>query len=76
MEATMELDSMVGEIGLVAGKIWACLKEEAEEVSFSDLKAELGETPAMVQLAVGWLAREGKVEIRKQGAGYRVRLTD
>jgi len=64
---------MTGKIGYVAGDIFKYLTKTGE-ASLNDIKNDLKQTPAMVQLGVGWLAREGKVEIKKKGAGYQVRL--
>jgi len=64
---------IVGQIGYVAGDIYGYLVR-TREASLNDIKKELGQTPAMVQLGVGWLAREGKIEVNKKGAGYQVRL--
>ena len=61
-------------VGFIAGDIFAHLYKHGE-ASLNDLKGELKETPAMLQMAVGWLAREDKVVISKKGAGYMIRLT-
>ena len=61
------------QIGLTAGEVYHHL-DQHEEASLNDLKKHLKRTPAMIQMAVGWLAREGKVQLSKKGAGYLVRL--
>jgi hypothetical protein len=60
-------------VGFIAGDIFAYLYKSGE-ASLNDLKTELNQTPAMLQMAVGWLAREDKVQITKKGAGFLIRL--
>ena len=52
-------------IGLNAGKIWRILNEKGE-LSMFDLCRELGLTFEDVALAIGWLARENKILLRKK----------
>jgi len=60
-------------VGFIAGDIFAHLYKKGE-ASFNDLKSELKLTPAMLGMAVGWLARENKIQITKKGAGYLLKL--
>ena len=60
-------------VGFVAGDIYRRLNSQGE-ASLNDLRRDLNLTPAMLQMGVGWLAREDKVEIAKRGAGYVIRL--
>ncbi len=64
---------MTGQIGSIAGDIFHLLDRHGE-ASLNDLKKELKQTPAMIQMGVGWLAREDKIVISRKGAGYLVRL--
>ncbi len=64
---------MDNQIGYIAGDIYHLLDRKGE-ASLNDLKTALKQTPAMIQMGVGWLAREGKVNISKKGAGYLVKL--
>ncbi|NNF07800.1 MAG: winged helix-turn-helix domain-containing protein [Candidatus Eisenbacteria bacterium] len=67
-------DLAIGEgIGFIAGDIYTYLYKNGE-ASLIDLKNELKQTPAMIQFAVGWLARENNVVLSKKGAGYMIRL--
>lgn len=61
------------EIGLAAGKVWHCL-ERVGEVSPSKLEAETGLNSKEVQRAIGWLAREGKLIIERDGRTEVFRL--
>lgn len=54
------------EIGLAAGQVWHCL-DRVGEASPSKLEAETGLSSKEVQRAIGWLAREGKLIIVRDG---------
>ena len=60
-------------IGEVAGKVWHILSEEGA-MSFPRLAREIGEPRDLVMQAVGWLAREDKVEIEEGTRGRTVAL--
>lgn len=61
------------EIGLAAGKVWHCLNQLGE-ASPSKLEAETGLNSKEVQRAIGWLAREGKLIIERDGRTEVFRL--
>lgn len=52
-------------IGVNAGKVWRILNEKGE-LSMFDLCRDLGLTFEDVALAIGWLARENKIFLRKK----------
>ena len=52
-------------IGVNAGKVWRILNETGE-LSMFDLCRDLGLTFEDVALAIGWLARENKIFLRKK----------
>jgi hypothetical protein len=58
--------AMTERIGTTAGKVWQVLKEQ-EEADIRRLPRMLEEKPVIVNQALGWLAREGKLEYREQG---------
>jgi hypothetical protein len=60
-------------IGATAGKVWQVLKKE-EEADISRLPRMVSEKPVIVNQALGWLAREGKLEYREQGERLFVAL--
>ena len=60
-------------IGTSAGKIWAVLKK-SDEVAISELPKMLKESDSMTYQALGWLAREGKLEYRTEGRNTFVSL--
>ena len=52
-------------IGSNAGKVWRILNEKGEQCMFT-LCHELGLTFEDVAIAIGWLARENKILLRKK----------
>ena len=66
---------MIEKIGETAGEVWKVLKEEGE-VNISQLPRLLNEKSTVVYQAVGWLARENKIEYRTVGAKTFVSLTE
>ncbi len=68
-----EATSVVQTIGQTAGHIWHILHEEGE-LRLSTLQKRVDASATLLQLALGWLAREDKIEIAADGRSYRVRL--
>jgi predicted ArsR family transcriptional regulator len=66
----MELNGQVGE---TAGKIWHLLSEEGPH-TISQLKKKLNGSGELVSFALGWLAREDKVDITQQKRVFTVAL--
>ena len=64
---------MMETIGLTAGQIWNYLNENGE-TTVAKMKKELDLKGNFAELGLGWLAREGKVEISKKGTSTNVRL--
>jgi uncharacterized protein with PhoU and TrkA domain len=67
--------SVIDSIGLLAGEVLAYL-EENEEIGLSKLVNVMknrGNSEAMAFGAVGWLAREGKIAISKDGKKISLR---
>lgn len=62
-------------IGAAAGKVWKVLGAK-DKVALTTLPKVLEEDGALVNQAVGWLAREGKIEFEKQGRAVYVKLTE
>lgn len=55
------------EIGENAGKIWRYLDEERIEISVQDLSKRIDLGVVEIAMAIGWLARENNILIRRQG---------
>lgn len=64
---------MMETIGQTAGQIWNYLNENGE-TTVSKMKKELDLKGNFAELGLGWLAREGKVEMSKKGTSTNVRL--
>ncbi|MFP4038346.1 MAG: winged helix-turn-helix domain-containing protein [Candidatus Nanohaloarchaea archaeon] len=60
-------------IGELAGEVYDFL-EEAGEASLSQISREVEGPQSKVNMAVGWLAREGNLEFVDLGRGTGVRL--
>ncbi len=68
-----EATSVVQTIGEAAGHIWHTLHDDGE-LRLSTLQKRVEASPTLLHLALGWLAREDKIEITSDGRSYRVRL--
>jgi len=62
-------------IGKTAGIIWAILKER-NKVAISSLPGILNENSSLVNQALGWLAREGKIEYQQEGRKTLISLAE
>ncbi|MDY6964864.1 MAG: winged helix-turn-helix domain-containing protein [Halobacteriota archaeon] len=63
---------MIGDIGETAGEIWDLLNEQGE-VSLSGLKSKI-DRKNLVEMSLGWLAREDKITLYKYKNGTRISL--
>lgn len=61
-------------IGEVAGRVWSTLSKKGE-IPLTQLPKAVSEKEALVFQALGWLAREGKVSYRVDGARTFISLT-
>lgn len=68
-----EATSVVQIIGEIAGHIWRILHDEGE-LRLSTLQKRANASATLLHLALGWLAREDKIEITPHGRSCRVRL--
>jgi len=66
----VELRTQVGD---TAGKIWHALNEEGPQ-TLAQLKKKLNGSGELVGFALGWLAREDKVEISQDKKSFKVAL--
>ena len=65
---------MITEIGIVAGEIWHILDEKGA-CDLEYLRAGLGERPRdLVLMSLGWLCREGHIQMDRQAGNYTIRL--
>src|ERR1700732_3973945 len=61
-------------IGATAGALWQILSDDGS-ATFACLMQEVGVPESLFYMAVGWLAREGKLEFEKHDGDYLIRLT-
>ncbi len=66
---------MKTKIGEMAGRVWEALGEK-EKVAVSRLPQILKEKGEIVYQALGWLAREGKIDFHKKEGKTFVSLSD
>jgi hypothetical protein len=69
-----DLRPMTGaEIGHVAGKVWAALEKNGGQ-TLAEIKKSVDAPADLVAAAVGWLAREDKLEFRTSGTTVKIGL--
>ncbi len=66
---------MEAEIGDAAGTIWRYLDEHGE-TTLSRLKQQAKLPEQIVLMGIGWLAREGKLSLVREGRTVKVDLRD
>ena len=64
---------MQDKIGYVAGSIWQQLEQKGE-MTPRKLTTTMKESSDVVYLALGWLARENKIEFQPTKSTFRVKL--
>ena len=72
---TLTMDSALQQIGETAGAVWHALNEHGS-LSLAKLVERVGGNRDVVMQAVGWLAREGKIEISESKRGRVVSLRE
>jgi|AntDeeMinimDraft_5_1070356.scaffolds.fasta_scaffold00095_28 hypothetical protein len=60
-------------IGELAGQVWKFLEREGES-SFSAITDAVDGPRSKVSMAIGWLAREDKLEFSQEGRGTKIGL--
>jgi hypothetical protein len=65
--------NMQNEIGETAGKVWQALSDEKPQAVIQ-LKKKVKAPNELLFLALGWLARENKIEIDSAQNSFRVQL--
>ncbi len=61
------------EIGVLAGEIWKTLHSKGE-MNVAALKKALGNSEVPADWAIGWLAREHKIVLRKERNTVKIAL--
>lgn len=62
-------------VGQMAGRVWQFLRSEGKS-SVSAIEKGVDGSGREVQMAIGWLAREGKVEFSDEPRGLYVSLSE
>ena len=62
-------------IGETAGQVYKVLGANNGKVTLNDLTAKVRADTNIVQQAIGWLAREDKIELTRQGKRTYISLT-
>lgn len=60
-------------IGEIAGEIWQILSNDGPQ-TLAQIKKKVGESNEYVSFAIGWLARENKVEITQDKKNFKMEL--
>ena len=60
-------------IGTTAGQIWQYLNENGES-TVAKMTKDLDLNANFAQMGIGWLAKEGKVDVSKKGTSTKVKL--
>ena len=66
----MDVTKQVGE---TAGAVWRLLDEGGPQ-TFAELKRKLGGSGDLLAFAIGWLAREDKLQIQPEKKSYLLQL--
>lgn len=61
------------EVGETAGKVWQALNDNGP-LTLAQLKKKVNGSGELVSLALGWLAREDKIDIAQEKKSYRISL--
>lgn len=71
-----EAKEVNADVGFDAGAVFNHLSNQAPDqaIKATELKSALDMSTSRVYLAIGWLAREDKVDVLKKGNSVRVRL--
>ena len=71
--ATVVRESCLAEIGETAGRVWHVLDEHGP-LTLAKLVKEIDDPRDVIMQALGWLAREDKIEIEEDGRTRTVSL--
>ncbi len=64
---------MIDNIGVTAGKVFSTLESQGE-MTLAKLKTAVTSDAFLTEAAVGWLAREDKLNVVKSGRSIKVSL--
>jgi winged helix-turn-helix protein DUF2582 len=61
------------EVGETAGKVWQLLNRDGPQ-TLAQAKKKLDVASELLNFAIGWLAREDKVDVSREKKDFRVQL--
>jgi hypothetical protein len=61
------------QVGVTAGEVWHVLKDSGP-LTVAQLKKKLSGSDDLVNFSLGWLAREGKIDISPEKKTFKVAL--
>ena len=64
---------MITEIGIVAGEIWQHLDKNGSS-DLDQLVQAIGRDKELILMSLGWLAREGHIQLQSLESGYAASL--
>ena len=64
---------VIENVGITAGKVWQTLNEDGPQ-TLTELKKKVNGSAELVGFALGWLAREDKIDISKEKKTFKVSL--
>ena len=62
-------------VGETAGRVWEWLQGRGK-TNLTTVEREIEAPAAVVHMAIGWLAREGKLDVRQEGRQTQLWLTE
>ncbi|MBM3241577.1 hypothetical protein FJZ31_35295 [Candidatus Poribacteria bacterium] len=66
---------MIETIGIAAGEIWKFLDKQEQPITLSTLRKNLSLSSTLLIMGLGWLAREGKINIEMPENSYSYRIS-
>jgi len=66
---------MITEIGIVAGEIWQYLDKHDNNALLSEILKQINRPKEIALLSMGWLAREGHINLIEEKDDFRAHLT-
>jgi hypothetical protein len=68
------MEDLGAQIGKAAGVLWRALEGSTGWVGLTKLRIQTGLSSDMLQRAIGWLAREGKIQFQVTGKAVKIML--
>ena len=69
----LQMTDLKGEVGETAGKVWDLLNRDGPQ-TLAQTRKKLGVASEVLNFAIGWLAREDKVDVSREKKDIRIQL--